>query len=248
MKESQGSDAQRSESDPAGQADSAPAGQTAAEPSSSQDLLQQIREANEQLVDSAIRAKEAHEAADLRFRDLVEGLDAIVWEADADTGRFTFVSQQAETILGYPSRRWTEEPDFWPTVIHPEDRDQTLKSCKSALEARQNYQLEFRTVAADGRIVWVSQRAHLKSAVSHPTRALGFMVDISERKRTEERLQQVVRDYQASEKTLREKLDELEQFEEVVVGRELKMIELEKEIERLKRELETLRTTRERAR
>jgi predicted nucleic acid-binding Zn-ribbon protein len=57
-----------------------------------------------------------------------------------------------------------------------------------------------------------------------------------------------VRNYQASENTLREKLDELERFEEAVVGRELKMIELEKEIERLKRELETLRATRERAR
>ncbi|MBD0306309.1 MAG: PAS domain-containing protein [Nitrospiraceae bacterium] len=231
--------------DPASQAESASRGKPASDP---QELLQQIREANEKLIDSAIRAQEAHEAADLRFRDLVDGLDAIVWETDTDTGRFTFVSQQAEIILGYPARRWLEDPEFWPTVIHPEDREQTLKCCKAALKARQDYRIEFRTIAANGRIVWVSQRARLTSAASYPTRMLGFMIDISERKRTEEPLQQAVRNYQASENTLREKLDELERFEEAVVGRELKMIELEKEIEQLKRELETLRATRELAR
>jgi hypothetical protein len=35
---------------------------------------------------------------------------------------------------------------------------------------------------------------------------------------------------------LREKLSELEQFEQVVIGRELKMMQLEKELEQFKRE------------
>ena len=99
MTEKQHRDAQDSASDPARQGDSASAGKPAAE---GQELLEQMREANEQLVSSAIQSQEAHEAADLRFRELVEGLDAIVWEADAATGQFAFVSQQAQTILGYP--------------------------------------------------------------------------------------------------------------------------------------------------
>ena len=129
-------------------------------------------------------------------------------------------------------------------MIHPEDREQTLKSFRAALKARQDYQVEFRAIASDGRIVWMAQRARLKSMALHPTRLLGFMVDISERKRTEERLQQAVRDYQASEQTLEEKLKELEQFEEVVVGRELKMIQLEKEVVQLKRDLENVNAER----
>src|SRR5215813_11378903 len=48
----------------------------------------------------------------------------------------------------------------------------------------------------------------------------------------------VVRDLQESKSELQEKILDLEKFEEVVVGRELKMIALEKEIENLKRELE----------
>jgi two-component system, NtrC family, sensor kinase len=41
--------------------------------------------------------------------------------------------------------------------------------------------------------------------------------------------------------TLQERLAELEQFHDVVVGRELKLIELEKEIQRLQREIERLK-------
>ena len=50
--------------------------------------------------------------------------------------------------------------------------------------------------------------------------------------------EKVVRDLEESKAELQEKILDLEKFEEVVVGRELKMIALEKEIEYLKRELE----------
>jgi PAS domain S-box-containing protein len=50
--------------------------------------------------------------------------------------------------------------------------------------------------------------------------------------------EKVVRDLQESKAELQEKILDLEKFEEVVVGRELKMIALEKEIEQLKRALE----------
>ncbi len=49
--------------------------------------------------------------------------------------------------------------------------------------------------------------------------------------------EKVVRDLQESKSELQEKIHDLEKFEEVVVGRELKMIALEKEIENLKREV-----------
>jgi len=45
-------------------------------------------------------------------RELLDDLDAIVWEADPQTVQFSFVSQKAERLLGYPVRRWLDEPDF----------------------------------------------------------------------------------------------------------------------------------------
>jgi len=36
--------------------------------------------------------------------------------------RFTFVSNQAERLLGYPIADWLGQPDFWSDHIHPGDR------------------------------------------------------------------------------------------------------------------------------
>src|SRR3990172_8801866 len=52
------------------------------------------------------------EASEERFRALVQDLDAIVWEAATAPFRYTFVSQRAEAILGYPVARWLEDADF----------------------------------------------------------------------------------------------------------------------------------------
>jgi predicted nucleic acid-binding Zn-ribbon protein len=49
-----------------------------------------------------------------------------------------------------------------------------------------------------------------------------------------EEYERVVRELERSRADLQEKVEELEKFEEAVVGRELKMIELEKELERLR--------------
>jgi PAS domain S-box-containing protein len=53
--------------------------------------------------------------------------------------------------------------------------------------------------------------------------------------------EKVVRDLEESKAELQEKIQDLEKFEEVVVGRELKMIGLEKEVEKLQKELTTLK-------
>jgi GAF domain-containing protein len=60
--------------------------------------------------------------------------------------------------------------------------------------------------------------------------------EVNERKRTEGELRQALRDLEESRAQLLEKNAELEDFEKAVVGRELKLIELEKEIETLKRQ------------
>ena len=45
--------------------------------------------------------------------EFLHGLNAILWESDAPTQQFTFVSQGAEKALGYPVHQWLREPDSW---------------------------------------------------------------------------------------------------------------------------------------
>ena len=132
------------------------------------------------------RLREQARAHEQRFHDLVQGLDAIVWEADAATFAFTFVSRRAEAILGYPLDRWLA-PGFLASLIYPEDRDQTLALYREATAKGHDHALEYRAVAADGRVVWLQDIVHVvrdKEAQAQHLR--GVMVDITARKRAEE--------------------------------------------------------------
>jgi two-component system, cell cycle sensor histidine kinase and response regulator CckA len=121
--------------------------------------------------------------------ELLGGLKVIVWEADAETLRFRFVSSHAEEILGYPIRNWLEESQFWADLIHPDDRDVTVAACKSAIARGEDHALEYRVIAADGRTVWLYDLVHVLTDDSNRTSGVrGVMVDITERKRERERL------------------------------------------------------------
>jgi len=128
-------------------------------------------------------------AAQQRFRDLVNSVDGIVWEADAQTLVFSFVSEQAERILGYPAQRWLREPTFWKDHIHPDDRDGAVRFCQEATAQKRRHDFEYRMIAADGRVVWFSDLVTMAADGDRPTRLRGVMVDITERKRAEEERQ-----------------------------------------------------------
>jgi len=124
-----------------------------------------------------------------RFRDLVEDLDAIVWEADGVSRTFTLVSRRAEEILGYPIARWLEVPDFWIQLIHPEDRERVTTLTRTAAAEGRHHESEYRAVRADGEILWV--RDIVRVVRDDAERALqlrGVMIDVTRAKRMEEAL------------------------------------------------------------
>lgn len=150
------------------------------------------KRAEEEREDLLAREREARaeaEATRRRLRGLVEGLNAVVWEADAESWRFTFVNERAREMLGYPVERWLDDPDFWATLIHPEDRERVLASrLREAREGRA-HGLEYRVVTADGRVRWLHDVVHVVSRDdTFPTRLRGVMVDITEWKRAEQAL------------------------------------------------------------
>jgi PAS domain S-box-containing protein len=133
------------------------------------------------------RAARAHaNESEQRFRDLVEGLDAIVWEAE-ENGRFTFVSQRAETILGYPVAQWIADADFLAKHLHPDDAERALLAFRAASGTGESQEFEYRAVAADGRAVWLRAMIQVIADPGGSVRKLrGFMVDITERKGLED--------------------------------------------------------------
>jgi PAS domain S-box-containing protein len=159
-------------------------------------------------LEKAALAERAAES-EQRYRDLVQGLDAIVWEADAASRHFSFVSQRAEALLGYPVAQWLSEPDFWATHLHADDRERTVAHLRVATAEGQDHVDEYRMVAADGRVVWFRDfRRMVKDPETGQGRQLrGVMVNITERKRAEEEIQKL---NQELEQRVRQRTAQLE--------------------------------------
>ncbi|HEV2730104.1 MAG TPA: PAS domain-containing protein [Terriglobales bacterium] len=139
----------------------------------------------------AINANRRHAeavAAQQRFADLVNSVEGIVWEADAETFVFSFVSEQAERILGYAANLWLSEPTFWKDQLHPEDRDWAVQFRSQAAADKRNRDFEYRMIASDGRAVWIRDLVTVVVENGRAIRLRGVMVDITKRKHGEKAL------------------------------------------------------------
>lgn len=123
-----------------------------------------------------------------QIEDLINSVDGIVWEADASTVQFKFVSKQAEKILGYPADDWLKE-NFWQDHLHPDDRGWVINFCISATQAGEPHQFEYRMIAADGRVVWLSDNVTVLKKDGNPYLLRGIMVDITEQKIISEKIE-----------------------------------------------------------
>ncbi|MBV8558356.1 MAG: PAS domain S-box protein [Planctomycetaceae bacterium] len=145
-------------------------------------------QAVERLLIKAHGASEA-EAEGRLFEDLVQMVDAIVWKADAATGRYTFVSRRAEELLGFPADRWLDDPQLWADRLHLEDREWAIGQRQRLLAEGRSQESEYRLVTADGRTVWFRESVRiLKDDEGRPRELYGLMVNISRRKKVERQL------------------------------------------------------------
>jgi PAS domain S-box-containing protein len=131
------------------------------------------------------RAEDELSRQQQRFMDIVNSVEGIVWEADAETLLFSFVSKEAERILGYPVEHWLQQPTFWKDHLHPEDRDWAVQFCAKATAEKRNHDFEYRMIAADGRVVWFRDLVTVVVEGGRARRLRGVMVDMTQRKRAE---------------------------------------------------------------
>jgi PAS domain S-box-containing protein len=135
------------------------------------------------------RAMELLHSSQRQYQALVGSIDGIVWEGNAETLQFTFVSPQAERLLGYPVAQSLAEPDFWLNHIHPEDRDWAVNFCLSQTKAKRAHHFTYRMLTADGRVVWIRDVVSVVVENGQPVKLRGVMIDVTSQKQTELLLQ-----------------------------------------------------------
>jgi PAS domain S-box-containing protein len=151
---------------------------------------QQIAAKNQQLTHRIFEYKQVEIAlrdSENRLRQLLETVKVIPWELDLKTWRFIYVGPQAVDLLNYAIAEWYEE-NFWIDHLHPDDKEKSVRFCREATARCENYELEYRMLAADGRVVWLRDVVSVVEEAGTPTMLRGFMFDITDLKQVEETL------------------------------------------------------------
>jgi PAS domain S-box-containing protein len=131
-----------------------------------------------------------HEARLHQRIDLIEDLDAFVWEADPFTLQFTYVGKGAERLLGYSLEDWLARPTFWFDLLHPDDRRNAVAHCRAAVDRGEDHDFEYRVIASDGRILWIRDIVKVIGGEGgNPTLLRGLMLDVTSQKTAQTRLE-----------------------------------------------------------
>lgn len=122
------------------------------------------------------------------YKTLLESTMAIPWKIDWATMRFAYIGPQIEPLLGWSAESWISVED-WASRIHPDDRDNVVNFCVSQSVAGVDHEADYRALTKDKGYVWIRDVVHVvRNEAGEVESLIGFMFDISERKRVEHEL------------------------------------------------------------
>ena len=143
--------------------------------------------------DVTVRHDESDRVAEAedRYRTLVEQLPAIVYSENVtgDGLQVVYINARVAELLGITPEEWVEDPGVWQRSIHPDDVGAVMAENERSEAAGDPFEIEYRMVARDGRIVWFHDVARLvRRADGEPAYWQGVMTDITSRKEAERRV------------------------------------------------------------
>jgi PAS domain S-box-containing protein len=129
--------------------------------------------------------------AEAKYRTLVEQLPIATYINDIGLPlRTRYMSPQIETMLGYPVSDWLQgDQSFFVSRLHPDDRERVIAETQRTHETGEDFRLEYRLIAADGRVVWVrDQTVAVRDEEYRPLFLQGYLVDVTDRRAADEAL------------------------------------------------------------
>lgn len=130
------------------------------------------------------------------YKTLLESTKAIPWRIDWNTMEFSYIGPQIEELLGWSQTSWISIND-WVERIHPEDRERVVNYCVAQSKSGIDHEADYRALTKDGNYTWIRDVVHVVRNDKGDVEALvGFMFDISERKKTEEELFRLQKEFE----------------------------------------------------
>ncbi|MEE8637968.1 MAG: PAS domain S-box protein [Candidatus Margulisiibacteriota bacterium] len=166
------------------------------------------------------QAEETLRESEERYRDLFENANDLIQSVDIN-GKFIYVNRKWLETLGYTeneAKRLT-----FKDILRQDQIPLCMETFKKIRQGETINRVETVFASKNGKEICVEGNINAKFKDGKFVASRGIFRDISEHKQTEDKL--------------KGKMEELEEFRDLAVGRELKMIELEKEVNGLLAEL-----------
>ncbi|MBN2634974.1 MAG: PAS domain S-box protein [Prolixibacteraceae bacterium] len=172
-----------------------------------------------------VKSKEELRESENKYRHITENISDVIWTADLNFNT-TYISPSVQKMLGETTETYmnrTLEERFPPhscqkiLAVFSEELENEKNPESDPKRARQ---FEVEQYLPDGSTIWVDLNVSFtRDENGNITGLSGITHNIDERKKTEQEIKQ--------------KVVELERFNRLMVGRELKMIELKQEVNEL---------------
>ncbi len=151
-----------------------------------------------------------------RLQYLLANTPAIIYSSvPTGDGTMTFVSDNAERLLGYTPHDMVADPSFWFDHLHPDDVNSIFSSL-ALLFSQGHRTYEYRFRVQDGRYLWMHDSLRLiRDGDGNPVEVIGSLTDITDRKQMEETLQKKGEEQQLLINQLRDAQAQLLQSEKM---------------------------------
>lgn len=127
-----------------------------------------------------------------RYELIVAASGQVAYEYTLSTGRIIWGASIAN-VLGYDMEEISGGFGQWESLLHPEDRDETIQSLEAAEKACGFWESQYRMKHKKGHYVWIRDRGFfVPDAEGKAYYQLGMMEDITALKHAEEELKRTL--------------------------------------------------------
>jgi len=161
---------------------------------------------------------------------VVNAINDGVWDWNVPTGLANFSSRYYE-MLGYKDNEFPATYKHWITLVHPDDVKRVEAELQIGVKSGETFIVDVRLKKKDGSWFWTETRGKTiaTSKDGSAIRMVGTLTDITDRKQIEEKLENLRLE-------LQNKYDESKKLNDLMVDRELKMVEMKNTIKEMQGE------------